>query len=796
MTKEPETIHTSFPLEWRKNWGIERIVLDAIANHLPADSKGTTAEVKLKQEGRYVDFLEADPSKGVEEIYFEDDSQKGYSPAYLRFLLSTKADDPKSGGKFGEGLKLVAIASLRQGVDVRFQSRNWEARPTIGRAEADEGETIEYLCYVLTENGFDPKGSRTIFTAPPDALVREVFQLPRKVLYFNDDYEELYRLAADDEERYVPGIIDRHVKERWLFVKGVYFKPIESLFSYDLGINAISPDRDDVNRNAFLSEVAELLGSCDNVDVIRKILNAAEDRDKLYEEYVALGHISNADNAELWQQAFENLYGKNALLACDDEDLNKDAEGANKVIRLHRDVTRFLANNGVMSAEKLREDEYYDWVDYNDLSIEEKARIAALPELKIKGLSSPPEIKVYRAKLSKSGREVNDTTGVHVGLEEGFIGIKRARLAKGNEKKLVKTWIHETNHHITGAGDYSREFSDSIAEQLAELRTPEYMEIVKRKLADGSESEAIAAPKDAATLKKEKKLIRLIERAYDNKKGCSLRRLVKTVAKAYEGNLNALAGYFGHDNDKLAGIATSAYHLLTGNYEPMQQIEYGGLGAIIHAEKRDYSTTLSFGRNQLHFAGLSGHALYDSENSGNALWFSENSGDALQSSKNSEKSLQCSKNSGQALMYSKNSDEALWHSRNSGLALGSSKNSGKSLWHSENSGLTLGYSENNGESLRYSRNNAGALDASRNFEDALWYAFNSQKALQCSQNHDNVLAYSTNSGSALMRSRNKLGTLRHSRNSLYNLFRRYNPVELIPTLVVYRFDKEDTTTPE
>ncbi|HIH12608.1 MAG: hypothetical protein QT02_C0006G0031 [archaeon GW2011_AR9] len=62
-------IETSLTTDYRKErWGLERIVLDGISNHLPADSKGTTVSVKFKQDGAYVDMKQYDSTKSVEEI--------------------------------------------------------------------------------------------------------------------------------------------------------------------------------------------------------------------------------------------------------------------------------------------------------------------------------------------------------------------------------------------------------------------------------------------------------------------------------------------------------------------------------------------------------------------------------------------------------------------------------------------------------------------------------------------------------------------------------------------------------
>jgi hypothetical protein len=134
--------------------------------------------------------------------------------------------------------------------------------------------------------------------------------------------------------------------------------------------------------------------------------------------------------------------------------------------------------------------------------------------------------------------------------------------------------------------------------------------------------------KKEQTAEKEEKLANLIEKNYEKKKGKQLRRIVRLVADSYKDTPLLLKPYFSHENPKLAGIATSAFYLITGNIEPIQTTEYGGLGAIIDKT----GAGLRFWENQLHFAKLSGNSLRNSENSGDALKYSENSGNVLEHS--------------------------------------------------------------------------------------------------------------------------------------------------------------------
>src|SRR3989339_1153271 len=88
MSSRNYTIETSLTLDYRKSaWGIERIVLDSVSNHLPADSKGTVTTVRIKQDGQWADLKKADPTQPAEEVIFEDNGF-GYDAGLLSVLFS------------------------------------------------------------------------------------------------------------------------------------------------------------------------------------------------------------------------------------------------------------------------------------------------------------------------------------------------------------------------------------------------------------------------------------------------------------------------------------------------------------------------------------------------------------------------------------------------------------------------------------------------------------------------------------------------------------------------------------
>ena len=520
-------VETSLTLDYRKSaWGLERIVLDTISNHLPADSNGTKTSVKLKQDGQYLDLKEADPSKPTEEVMFEDDGS-GYDAGLLSILFSPKAADALSVGQFGEGLKLVATAALRNGINVEYRSRNWFATPfarheTVGRHEIDR------LCFRITENGDQLAGSRTVFSNPSPELMGEIFQLPSKVLALNDSYIELY--SEKWSSGYNSRIIDLGTETRSLFIKGVRVQhPIRAIFSYDLGLENITPDRIFADRDSVLNRIGSLLTSTANPKVIGTVLQVAhQEPDGDYYEFSAframlresrgsglheegipkitsLGIISYFDKGisaryekekflsgidfekflqiylpstgltiqnKAWINQFLSVFGENAVIASTDINANKDAEIMGfKPVRLNAAVADYLSSNGIKTADQITKETEYRWVSIDDLTDGEKSMLAMVDEINgiVLDQKMPVDVRVYSGLYTKAGREIESSDGVQMANPDRskYIGIKRARLQDFTD--FAQTYIHELGHLVTGASDYDRRHTDFAYNALAKI---------------------------------------------------------------------------------------------------------------------------------------------------------------------------------------------------------------------------------------------------------------------------------------------------------------------------------------
>ncbi len=420
------TIETSLSTAYRRQrWGLERIVLDGISNHLPADSKGTNVAVRFKQAGEYVDLQAYDPAKETEEVVFEDDGQ-GYDAKLLSVLFSTKDADALSVGQFGEGLKLIAAAALRDGIEMEYRSQNWVARPYANR-ETIAGTQLDRLCFGITENGYDVKGSQTVFRTPSQKFITEVLMLPEKVLPLGEEVDHTptlprqYRVfyVQAESNAYPSQIIEKMPDKsghQHLFVKGVRLAWSSSLFSYDLGLEDITPDRIYADSEKILDRIGTLLKGCTNEDVIERVLLYAhakphqscdefaafnssrnapkgrgvgqiqpgiffkdhyinqkistddivdlnlketykffreEDFKYIFDTFGRTLDLSAVRNGQRWATVFHRMFGEKAVIASDNANDNEDATLQGYIpIAMNQDIASYLAQHGIEKAEK------------------------------------------------------------------------------------------------------------------------------------------------------------------------------------------------------------------------------------------------------------------------------------------------------------------------------------------------------------------------------------------------------------------------------------------------------------
>jgi len=321
-----ETLDTSLTLEYeRKNWGIERICLDGVQNHLPSDSKGEHVWVRCLIGGKWVSLAEARQKKDeIEAVRFADDGV-GFDVKNLALLYSTKAGEKDSRGQFGEGMKMMAAAALREGLEPEMESQDWRAKPTpknvkIFDTRHQKEQNIQQLSFQVEHLAGKPMvGSRTTFNKPTEAFVEELMQIEKKVLSLRENYRPAFVGSTGE-------IVDKESGS--LFVKGIYVTGRKTLFSYNF--EDVETNRD---RNAIISEglerrIAQIVREISDKRLIKTILQKSIlEPDAIESSYYGL----EAEHPSVWIEGFYEAFGKDAVLdtgfkipeAFKDEKLNK-----------------------------------------------------------------------------------------------------------------------------------------------------------------------------------------------------------------------------------------------------------------------------------------------------------------------------------------------------------------------------------------------------------------------------------------------------------------------------------------
>ena len=437
-------------------------------------------------------------------------------------------------GQFGEGLKMVAAATLRNGIEVEYRSRNWKSSPFI-KSEIIDNHKINRLCFEVIENGDNLEGSRTEFTKLNDDFIREIFEIPNKVLALNKIYKELHNEidnvkgnfpdanmynpltinyeipfqysfnqgpSINKSNKYKSRIIDLGTDSTSIFVKGVKVQDSNSLFSYDLGLENVSPDRIFADHEKILDEIESLLKGCSNTEVIENVLKKAQEEpygycseleafrnrkkptngygDNIYMDTIrkytrSIKPIKNMhfknDTENLWAKTFIKMFGDNAVVASKDVNVNTDNElmGYNPV-KLNDDIANYLCVNGISSADDTENKHEYKWIDKEKLTEPELDMLSNVDDINdFFGWVTNIPVRVYSGLFNQAGREIKTSQAGFIQDTDGtrYLGVRRDLLV--NEIDFVNQYIHEIGHNETNATDSDRKFTQFFVGTLAEL---------------------------------------------------------------------------------------------------------------------------------------------------------------------------------------------------------------------------------------------------------------------------------------------------------------------------------------
>ena len=438
---------TSITLSYRaQKWDKRRMILDALANHMPVDSGGKKISIKYKKGewGHWVPRDEFDYRERIVGVAIEDDG-RGYDDNCLALLTSSKTGTEV--GHFGEGMKMLSAACLREGLRVKFRSRDWVATPFSAKRSVD-GREVDVLCYRVLRNVPEANGSMTVF-GELDAETTDIFRrLDDHVLWMRPGFSGIQSGAAGsmfvESDR-------RSVKNGSVFNKGFFITGVYSdrlLFSYNLRTNNLSPDRDNVDFEVLKSSVAELVSTCTDREAIARILRSAQkEKDAQYLEFIDVALSDEV--AALWKGVFYEVFGKNAVLSTAPyASVDADHLGFT-LVELNQNIQSTLSRAGVQTDEAVARIVRSDCVAAGTLTSAELQMIARLPEIDQVLKLTPVPIRVFTQAWAPSGQELG--VGGYWDTQNQCVWLRRSSLS--DFATAGRIYIHERGHGVTGGLD-------------------------------------------------------------------------------------------------------------------------------------------------------------------------------------------------------------------------------------------------------------------------------------------------------------------------------------------------------
>lgn len=210
-------LHIGPTPNWRTEWGEWESIRDLIQNALDE-----TEAFKVEQTG--TDLIISDNGTGlaVKDL----------------FLGAQKQKEPHLRGKFGEGLKVAALALLRLGYGLTVETVGRDIMFVLYEQEIDGGDIFTLAALWrkndigqgtrVTIHGYDftkpDYSDRFIQTADLDLLHKTKAQITKPIQRYNCIYKAKQGKAA-------------------IFARNIYLRDIEGSFSYDIWDFEMSPDR-------------------------------------------------------------------------------------------------------------------------------------------------------------------------------------------------------------------------------------------------------------------------------------------------------------------------------------------------------------------------------------------------------------------------------------------------------------------------------------------------------------------------------------------------------------------------
>ena len=438
---------------WRQEWGEWEAIRDIVQNAL---DEAEAYRFGYDEKGLWI----ADRGKGV---------------AVADFLLGPPKLKPDwARGKFGEGMKISALALVRMGYSVHVE--------TVGRElwvvflEQKINGTAETLAALWRPNGIRV-GTRFHIIGYTGHAFEDRFavNLPRAAVLAEGPSP-----LTEPVRRFNQLLNPAYTTNPRIYARDIYMRGINSPYSYNLWGFDMAPDRHGPkNEPDMWADMGRLWCCVTKVDLIRDFLrmvhyppevetdethNINMDQwsmgrepktDKPYAEFVK-------ENASVWKEAWRLTFGMDAIIRTNerwDNMVKHLGYTPHSVAWMARDTLSqaITTDKDIIeaSAERLREAEV---IPENRLSPKQVAHLRLAREIvrQITPDMTGVDVRAVHAAIIPPASDRVRTAGMYSrATEEIYIDL--GQLERGSS--TVDTVIHELGHHTSGAEDLEERHS-------------------------------------------------------------------------------------------------------------------------------------------------------------------------------------------------------------------------------------------------------------------------------------------------------------------------------------------------
>ena len=441
---------------WRQDWGEWEAIRDIVQNALDETE---------------------DYSWGYDDrgFYIRD---VGRGMAVADFLLGPpKLKPPHARGKFGEGMKIAALALLRKGYSVKVD--------TVGR------ELWLVFLQVKVDTMADQLAALWRFNGRAHGTVFHI------IGYFGDSFADRFAVNIPRERilHSAPSTLAEPIRRYnqliasppgRTYARDIYMRDIRSPFSYNLWSFEMAPDRHGPKSEGDVwIDIGRLWATVTRVDLLERFLGmvkAPPDEETEESRLVSMGSWEMGDepvsgkrysefvseNAEAWREAWRLKFGENAVIRTTDRWDGTVRHLGYQPVSVHWGVEHTLSLAIKTDAALVRE------------SQERLREVQAVPDYRLtprqlvhlrlaRAIAArfrhPPIAGVHAAIIPPASDRMR-TAGLYGRTtQEVFIATDQLERARWT----VDTVVHEIAHHTSGAEDGEEAHNAAMTEVAARV---------------------------------------------------------------------------------------------------------------------------------------------------------------------------------------------------------------------------------------------------------------------------------------------------------------------------------------